>query len=1483
MRTQRKVQFAAHSIPPPPPPPSLGDEQPIMEEEEEEEDIRNGLSKSDFFAKYLIDSKIIGQGSFAVVRRCQRVSDDTVMAMKIIKKKSIEKSEDMELIRREISILMELDHPNIIRVHSWCETSSRLFIVLDYCGGGNVLDRIIQKGSFSEFETAQLIKELAVTIRYYHSKGVVHRDLKPENIMYLDPSYSQMKLIDFGMANSLSHPKALELSTACGSPLYAAPEILNHEKYGTAVDIWSMGVITYLLLCGFPPFFDTQNIKNVYALIRRAKFSFPSPFWDNISDDAKDFICCCLELEVEERFTAEDVLQHQWIDDKTQTTENDSLYDDDADFSSSEEEEDDSNDEDDDINADDVDYDEMLAQDVQTAADFNVNPLHKVEKAKNAQTPLKRAKTERTLNLKQKNGRKRASDIELKRKGHGRKASLLYMNEGTIFSAQRDHLQKQKILIDAEREELNEEIAKMDEQRNELTKLLDEANDLKKKWANFEREQKIFTEERKKWLTAKGSVDDEKQRLQKLQQTMTERYEAEFDKFVMETQEQRNQLRAEVKKLTDERLEFETKSKALNAERRQFEMDRNNALPTDLQALRQELESEWLQIAKQRKQMNSEKQKLQKLMNTIAKKEKEIDEDQEEIAVIKEKMSQLEKAKIAQLELLQSDEFETLQKAQLIQGQRELDELIHKFESDKQEFEQLKADFYDETLGDDEEKMEWKKKYLIMKNDFDSYCDEMDEYCDGLELKCKNAENKYHDLYSSFDAENAQLTLSITEKEERIKEQAHKLKEFEQMAKEFGIFRQDLDEKQKKFDRQNEEMSQLHEQISNYKAQCAHFVEIEAELNELKKQFWAIQKKGGTAVMSTEYADDVQSLTLDQNAAILPNVASENTTPHPEDENVAIKQLKVGDRVELQRGWMGKVQYIGSVPPIKHEVIGLALDEAIPDGHDGKGLFVCKPKCGYFTQRWRIKRVINDSLNVNIAMDRHPSSIRIKVTNIDQNDAVIAEEEEDNFVMIDYTKSSHNAYIEPSVPRNLDTEQLGMILHKMQQTPIYNLDQNGNDSITLQQFVSYFEATQNVKNNGTHQGVYEYAFKLIDTDNDGHISPLEYYRFFDQFRLFPSDHFVHGAVEYKVSAIKSYGLCAEPLHSHIFADDSSVYLHKSQFKFLKQIEKLQFRDDTSDEDAPIYLQSDDDDTESLYDEFEAQQSAVNALKIQTNDAPSISSSDSLPGPGSFEGGLFNAYVQSGHTPQHSVNQTSPFPTTATKHQYVPTLNDSHHQINVSQLKKETLPVLDDTHVTVEDEEDTISFGVSTPNLFNKTFFDDDAVQKLNDRISRLQQILKEHQIPIPSDLVAAGNNNNKLTVIPDDADCDDFVFEEKAQQQNNENEQEREERERQERRSKIKLKNIESRISQHNIKKEDYSFGIQCFFEQYDVDKFGCITFGGFVESLKILELDETPESELRAIWYWADKDGNNGLDINEYLYALCAQFLNSILDRKLR
>merc|ERR1711920_395356 len=179
------------------------------------------------------------------------------------------------------------------------------------------------------------------------------------------------------------------------------------------------------------------------------------------------------------------------------------------------------------------------------------------------------------------------------------------------------------------------------------------------------KEKNIFIQEKEKWLAAKGSVDDEKQRLLTLQQTMTERYEAEFDKFVIETQEQRLQLTEEYKRLNQETLQFKQKNEELNIElerlhkeRIQFEIDRNNSLPTDIQKLRKDLENEWLKIAEEQKRMEEVEsnnqmmnKKLQKMMNTMNKKEQEIEDDHRDLLEIKQKILDLEEEKKAELNL----------------------------------------------------------------------------------------------------------------------------------------------------------------------------------------------------------------------------------------------------------------------------------------------------------------------------------------------------------------------------------------------------------------------------------------------------------------------------------------------------------------------------------------------------------------------------------------------------------------------------------------------------------------------------------------------------------------------------------------------------------------------------------------------------------------------------------------------------------------
>jgi len=185
-------------------------------------------------------------------------------------------------------------------------------MVLELLTGGELFDRIVSKGSYSEREASELIKDIVSAIFYLHSIGIVHRDLKPENLIYLSPrGDSPIKITDFGLAKYQS-AKTIAMTTACGTPGYVAPEVLKNEPYDKAVDLWSMGVILYILLCGFPPFYH-ESTAALYKQIKKGEYDFPDPYWAEISDPAKNLVRCLLCVDPKKRFTAQQVLAHPWI------------------------------------------------------------------------------------------------------------------------------------------------------------------------------------------------------------------------------------------------------------------------------------------------------------------------------------------------------------------------------------------------------------------------------------------------------------------------------------------------------------------------------------------------------------------------------------------------------------------------------------------------------------------------------------------------------------------------------------------------------------------------------------------------------------------------------------------------------------------------------------------------------------------------------------------------------------------------------------------------------------------------------------------------------------------------------------------------------------------------------------------------------------------------------------------------------------------
>lgn len=183
-----------------------------------------------------------------------------------------------------------IEHKNIVKLKDKFDTPSHLYLVMECCSGGELFDRIVDREKYTEADAAKVVRSVADALAYCHSAEppIVHRDLKPENLLLIDSSEdADVKVADFGLAKMLT--KDTLMQTACGTPNYVAPEILEGREYDEKVDAWSLGVIMYILLCGFPPFYDENNAA-LFTAIKSGDFEFPSPFWDDISSEAKDCI-----------------------------------------------------------------------------------------------------------------------------------------------------------------------------------------------------------------------------------------------------------------------------------------------------------------------------------------------------------------------------------------------------------------------------------------------------------------------------------------------------------------------------------------------------------------------------------------------------------------------------------------------------------------------------------------------------------------------------------------------------------------------------------------------------------------------------------------------------------------------------------------------------------------------------------------------------------------------------------------------------------------------------------------------------------------------------------------------------------------------------------------------------------------------------------------------------------------------------------------
>ncbi|KAF7872531.1 hypothetical protein EAF04_003452 [Stromatinia cepivora] len=267
-------------------------------------------------AKYKF-GRTLGAGTYGIVREADGPTGK--VAVKIILKKNVKGNEQM--VYDELEMLQRMKHKHIVQFVDWFESRDKYYIVTQLAIGGELFDRICEQGRFTEKDASQTILQVLEAVDYLHDNNVVHRDLKPENLLYLtkDP-HSDLVLADFGIAKMLD-TKDEVLTTMAGSFGYAAPEVMLKKGHGKPVDMWSMGVITYTLLCGYSPF-RSENLQDLIDECSNARVIFHERYWKDVSSDAKDFIGHLLQPVPEDRSTSKEALAHPWLSGENATDHN---------------------------------------------------------------------------------------------------------------------------------------------------------------------------------------------------------------------------------------------------------------------------------------------------------------------------------------------------------------------------------------------------------------------------------------------------------------------------------------------------------------------------------------------------------------------------------------------------------------------------------------------------------------------------------------------------------------------------------------------------------------------------------------------------------------------------------------------------------------------------------------------------------------------------------------------------------------------------------------------------------------------------------------------------------------------------------------------------------------------------------------------------------------------------------------------------------
>mmetsp|Transcript_5304 Transcript_5304/g.6174 ORF Transcript_5304/g.6174 Transcript_5304/m.6174 type:complete len:332 (+) Transcript_5304:169-1164(+) len=273
-----------------------------------------GKPMNSFFSTYSQTDAVLGKGSYGEIRLATK--DGAEFAVKTLEKEKISADkEKVSELYNEVAVLERLNHPNIVRFYDWYEDAKTVKIVMSAAKNGSLLDYLHSTNDHTENDCRRIVRKIVEALKHCHDQGVVHRDIKPENILIGSDKerFEDLCLADFGLSIDLENEQQT-LETKCGSLCYVAPEVLNSSTYDYKCDIWSLGIVAYLLVSGgFHPFLDADKDK-VKRNVQRGKWQFgPATAWMNVSASAKDFITKCLNTDPEARYSYEQLLEHEWI------------------------------------------------------------------------------------------------------------------------------------------------------------------------------------------------------------------------------------------------------------------------------------------------------------------------------------------------------------------------------------------------------------------------------------------------------------------------------------------------------------------------------------------------------------------------------------------------------------------------------------------------------------------------------------------------------------------------------------------------------------------------------------------------------------------------------------------------------------------------------------------------------------------------------------------------------------------------------------------------------------------------------------------------------------------------------------------------------------------------------------------------------------------------------------------------------------------